>query len=129
MRSVLLSILVLVSVAAAQTDSARLVGRIYDASGAVIPGATVTVTNLSTDREQSASSNESGYYRVDGLAPASYRITAKTPGFADVTIPGVTLSVGQERIVDLKLSVGNLAETLLVLLEGRLPRLKTSSLH
>ena len=125
-RSVLLSILVFVSVAAAQTDSARLVGRIYDASGAVIPGATVTVTNLSTDRERSASSNESGYYRIDGLPPASYRITAKTPGFADVTIPSVTLIVGQERTVDLKLSVGNLAETLLVS-DSALAEVETSS--
>src|SRR5262245_18847441 len=114
LRTVLPSILIFVSVAAAQTDSARLVGRIYDASGAVIPGAAVTVTNLSTDREQSASSNESGYYRVVGLAPASYRITATTPGFADVTIPSLTLIVGQERTVDLKLSVGTLAETLTV---------------
>src|SRR5262245_49891050 len=99
MRSVLPSILIFVSVAAAQTDSARLVGRIYDASGAVIPGAIVTVTNLLTDRERSASADESGYYRIDGLAPASYRITAKTPGFTDVTIPSVTLIVGQERTV------------------------------
>src|SRR5215475_2239923 len=119
MRSVLLSILVFVSVASAQTDSARLVGRIYDASGAVIPGATVTVTNLSTHREQSAVSNESGYYRIDGLAPASYRITAKTPGFTDVTIPSLTLIVGQERTVDLKLSVGNQVETIDVSAEAR----------
>jgi hypothetical protein len=96
MRSVLLSILVFVSVAAAQTDSARLVGRIYDASGAVIPGAIVTVTNLSTDREQSASADESGYYRMDGLPPASYRIRAKMPGFAEIDIPSLTLIVGQD---------------------------------
>jgi Carboxypeptidase regulatory-like domain len=126
MRSVLPSILIFVSVAAAQTDSARLVGRIYDASGAVIPGAIVTVTNLSTDREQSASADESGYYRMDGLPPASYRITAKTPGFAEVDIPSLTLIVGQERTVDLKLSVGNLAETLLVS-EEALAGVETSS--
>ena len=126
LRSVLPGILMFVSVAAAQTDSARLVGRIYDASGAVVPGATVTVTNLSTDREQSASSNESGYYRIDGLAPASYRITAKTPGFADVTIPGVTLVVGQERTVDLKLSVENQVETINVSAEA-LAAVETSS--
>src|SRR5262245_11359416 len=126
MRSVVLSILIFVSVAVAQTDSARLVGRIYDASDAVIPGATVTFTNLSTDREQSALSNESGYYRIDGLAPASYRIAAKTPGFTDVTIPSLTLIVGQERTVDLKLSVGNLAETLVVS-ESALAEVETSS--
>src|SRR5215510_14568614 len=91
MRSVLLSILVFVSVAAAQTDSARLVGRIHDASGAVIPGATVTATNLSTERERSASADEGGYYRMDGLPPASYRIMAKAPGFTDVAIPSLTL--------------------------------------
>src|SRR5262249_25182564 len=126
MRSVLPSILIFVSVAAAQTDSARLVGRIYDASGAVIPGATVTVTNLSTASERSAVADESGYYRIDGLAPASYRITAKTPGFTDVTIPSLTFIVGQERTVDLKLSVGALAETLTVS-ESSLAAVETST--
>ena len=125
-ESVLPGILIFVSVAAAQTDSARLVGRIYDASGAVIPGAIVTVTNLSIDRERSASADERGYYRMDGLPPASYRITAKAPGFADVDIPSLTLIVGQERTIDLKLSVGNLAETLLVS-EEALAGVETSS--
>src|SRR5262245_42511572 len=126
MKSVLTSILVVVSVATAQTDSARLVGRIYDASDAVIPGAVVTVTNLSTERERSASADESGYYRMDGLPPASYRITAKAPGFAEVAIPSLTLIVGQERTVDLKLSVGNLVETFLVS-DNALAGVETSS--
>src|SRR5262245_15579578 len=127
MRSVLPSILIFVSMAAAQTDSARLVGRVYDPSGAVIPGATVTVTNLATGSERSASSDESGYYRIDGLLPASYRITATMPGFADVTIPSLTLIVGQERTVDLKLAVGNLQGETLVVSESALAEVQTSS--
>src|SRR5947208_15770245 len=87
----LLCILVLsVSPAMAQTE-ASLSGVIRDASGAVIPGATVTVTNPATNQVRSAISNEAGVYNFPVLHPGKYNIKVELPGFGTITSNDVEL--------------------------------------
>ena len=61
--------------------SAELVGIIWDASGAALPDANVSLTNLRTGILRKTSSNESGYYSIGFLPPGSYRLTVRREGF------------------------------------------------
>src|SRR5207245_9613469 len=90
----LLCILVLsVSPALAQADGS-ISGVIRDASGAVIPGAMVTVTNPATNQVRSAISNEAGVYNFPVLQPGKYNIKVELPGFR--TIRSEERRVGKE---------------------------------
>ena len=68
-------------VCVAQESRAAIAGTISDSSGAVIPGATVTVTNAGTNVSIAAATNERGKYHVPYLIPGAYRISAEAKGF------------------------------------------------
>src|SRR5437899_6170655 len=107
----LLCILVLsVSPALAQADGS-ISGVIRDASGAVIPGAMVTVTNPATNQVRSAISNESGVYNFPVLQPGKYNIKVELPGFRTITQNGVELQVQQSARLDFTLQVGDVSQT------------------
>jgi len=61
----------------AQAISGDLVGTVTDASGAVVPNATVTATNVATGVRATASSNASGIYRLSNLLPGNYNVSAE----------------------------------------------------
>src|SRR5580658_2971073 len=65
----------------AQAISGDLVGTIADATGAVIPNATVTAVNTATSVRATASTNASGLYRLANLLPGNYNVSAEAPGF------------------------------------------------
>src|SRR3954451_8796198 len=87
-----------------QTDATRIVGIISDASGAVIPGASVTVKNEKTGQARKVSTDEHGFFLVTQLTPSSYGVTVEAPGMAAAEYAGVNLQVGQERVLNLKLN-------------------------
>jgi hypothetical protein len=102
------------SVCAQQTvTSATLGGRVEDANGAALPGATVTATNVETNRTQTATSDEEGRYRFAYLSVGSYRLTAAKSDFATRTAE-LTLTVGQAFDVPLRLTVAGLNESVSV---------------
>ncbi|HTF44158.1 MAG TPA: carboxypeptidase-like regulatory domain-containing protein, partial [Terriglobales bacterium] len=88
-----------------QSDSARLVGTITDASGAVSPGATVTVTNLGTGRIVSVQTNASGEYVVTELQAGRYHVEVRQTGFKTSTAD-LTLEVSQIQQISLQLQAG-----------------------
>lgn len=90
----------------AQFDTGALVGTVRDSSGAVIPGATVTITNSQTGLVTTKVSGESGEWEAQGLRTGTYRIQATKSGFAPAAANDFTLSVGSRQRVDLALSVG-----------------------
>ncbi|PYR85424.1 MAG: hypothetical protein DMG18_06150, partial [Acidobacteria bacterium] len=107
----LLCILVLsVSPALAQTDGS-ISGVIRDASGAVIPGAMVTVTNPATNQVRSAISNEAGVYNFPVLQPGKYNIKVELPGFRTITQNDVELQVQFAARIDFTLQVGDVSQT------------------
>ena len=68
-------------VCAAQVESGKIVGTVKDASGAIISGAAVTVTETETNAERKAPTNSEGEYVVTELKPGTYNVTAECEGF------------------------------------------------
>jgi hypothetical protein len=89
-------------------------GTITDDQGAVLPGVTVTVTNVETGDTRAVVTNESGLYRAPLLPLGNYKVEAELQGFKKYEQSGVTLRAGQTAVIDFKLSVGTLSETVTV---------------
>lgn len=99
--------------ASAQGNSA-FNGRALDADGAVLPGVTVTVTNVSTGVVRTGVSNAEGVYFLPGLELGTFNITAELPGFATQTRENVALGVGATLTVDFKMAIAGLSENVTV---------------
>jgi outer membrane receptor protein involved in Fe transport len=97
----------------AQVDRPTLTGVVRDSSGGVVPGATVTVTNLATNLEERQQTTETGGYQFVNLYPSRYQIDVELSGFKKSSRV-VTLEVGQRARLDVELEVGLLAETVIV---------------
>ncbi len=96
-----------------QTSS--LTGTVTDPTGAVIPGAQVTITNIKTGAQRATVSNEAGYYTMPLLPPGTYQLVAKSPGFTDVTINNVGLRVDSPATINIKFEkLGGVATTVQV---------------
>jgi hypothetical protein len=118
-RSFLYVLLVLgtaTPIAAQQTES-RIVGRITDASGAVLPGATVTITSKQTGHVRSVVSDGDGRYVVTNLSPGVYEVQGALDGFAPKNAE-VAVGAGDVRPTDLSLAVANVAEAVTVLADA-----------
>src|SRR3977135_2390573 len=79
--------------ARAQANSASIGGPITDSQGGVLPGVTLTVTNAESGTVRTSVTEADGKYRVGGLNPGRYNITADLPGFQTVEVKDVTLQV------------------------------------
>ncbi|HEY1768022.1 MAG TPA: TonB-dependent receptor [Terracidiphilus sp.] len=95
----------------AQYDTGSVVGVIQDSTGAVIPGATVTVLNKATGAVFTATSGSAGEYEVPSLHTGNYKITAEHGGFSTAVADNITVSVGARQRIDLTLQVGQSATT------------------
>src|SRR5262245_41667621 len=104
--------LVLAAPAFAQSQAANgsIEGTVVDSSGGVLPGVTVTITNLDTGAERSVVTNEHGLYRAPLLPLGTYRVVAELQGFKKFEQTGVKLSVGQTSVVNATLSIGAVSE-------------------
>ena len=116
----LVMVLALAPSVMAQSTTGSILGDASDLSGAVLPGATIRVTNNATGATREALTNEVGAFRFSGLAPANYAVTVEFPGFRSATRPSVTLAVGGTTKVDFQLEVGQLAESITVTEEAPL---------
>ncbi len=114
--SVFVLSLALASPALAQSTAINgtIEGTIKDAQGAVLPGVTVTVSNIDTGDQRVVVSNERGLYRAPLLSLGTYRVVAELQGFKKFEQTGVSLRAGQTAVIDVGLTVGALAETILV---------------
>src|ERR1043165_6502816 len=75
----------------AQTANATLGGTVSDATGALIPGVTITATNIATGIVTTVLSNESGAYQFASLQPGNYKVSSELPGFKIQTYNNVQL--------------------------------------
>lgn len=100
--------------AEAQLDRSRLTGTIKDESGAIVPGATVTATNLQTKTPAVVVTDASGYYNFPNLTPGQYSITAELSGFRKVVRENVQLDAAGAITMDFTLQAGALTETVTV---------------
>ncbi len=97
-------------VALAQTDTARLYGTITDPTGAVLPNATVTVTDTATGRVVTAKTGAAGEYTVSALPVGRYHVEVKQEGFKTASAD-VALDVSQVQEISLKLETGATSTT------------------
>jgi hypothetical protein len=100
---------------AAQTATATtgvVSGTISDATGAVVPGVTVVLTDLNTNASRETVSTESGYYSFISVLPGRYRLTASLQGFQQTSINDLAVEVNKTLGVNVTLGVGNVSETI-----------------
>jgi hypothetical protein len=93
----------------AQSDIARIVGTITDQSGAIIPGAAVTIKDEKTSQERKVSSDATGHYVAPNLPPSLYSVRAESIGLSPAQYTGLPLSVGQERVLNIVLQPSTVA--------------------
>src|ERR1700722_10757066 len=130
MRTLLSAFLVLVIAIApaglrAQTVDTAIVGTVTDRSGAVIPGAKVTVTSVSTGVAKSAVTAATGEYTVNFLPPGSYNVEVTANGFTTTRQQAIELQLAQQARVNFQLQVG--AATQQVTGQGAAPLLQTEA--
>ena len=94
-----------------QTITGAITGTVTDSSGAAIPGATVTATNVSTGVATPTQSNQNGIYNLRFLQIGQYRISVSASGFSTQTTNPFALEVSQEARIDVKMSIGSAAQT------------------
>src|SRR5215472_9397195 len=101
--------------AVAQTTSANLTGTVLDASGAVVPDATVTLKNEASGDTRSTRSNGEGYFTFASVPPATYSVTVEKENFKTWTAKGITLTSDDKRnLAGIKLEPGMAKETVVV---------------
>jgi hypothetical protein len=109
-----LALFVLVCIPGQAQTTAAVTGAINDPSGAVIQGATVTLMNLNTGVQASATTNSAGLYRAPGLLPGTYRITVSKSGFKSSIKNGVELHGEDTLALNFALQIGSASETVTV---------------
>ena len=107
----LVALLSLPGSAFAQGTSGRLVGTVQDASGAVLPGATVTLSNPATGYQQVDVANAQGAFVFSSVPVGTYRLSVELEGFKTAVYDQVVINVGQEYSLTARLEIGSLAET------------------
>jgi hypothetical protein len=108
-----------------QVAKSTLTGTITDATGAVIPDASIVIGNAITPNIRTVKTGRDGRYIVDDLAPGSYQVEAEAPGFNTQQI-AVTVAASQQNLTNIALTVGQAAESVIV--DASAASLKTSPL-
>src|SRR5215467_8034621 len=113
-RGLSLSMVFLVSLVPAtifgQYGTGVILGTITDATGAVIPNATVTARNDATNETRAFKTAADGFYRFSALLSGTYTISATAPSFRTSTLEKVVLQVNTEVRADIVMQVGNVNE-------------------
>src|SRR5436190_11450902 len=109
----------------AQLSTAQLSGRVTDESSAVLPGVTVTATQIDTGFVRSGVTDDNGSYILSNLPTGPYRLEVALSGFRTYVQTGIVLQVGASPVVNVALSVGSLEESVTV--EGAAPLVDVKS--
>src|SRR5438552_3904131 len=112
----------------AQVTTATIAGVAQDASGAVIPGVSVTVKNLDTGITRMVVTDEGGRYTVPDLTLGSYEVEAQLPGFQTEVRSGITLSVGRSAVINFALKVGQISDKVTITEEAPLVESTTAAM-
>ena len=111
--------------AGAQAVSGTILGFVQDSTGAVVPGATVTLVNTGTGFSRSVVTDASGEYTAPLIPTGTYTVTAELTGFKKVSKTNVQLGVDQKVRMDLALEIGAMTEV--VEIQAETPLLQTAS--
>ncbi|MBX9603100.1 MAG: TonB-dependent receptor [Bryobacteraceae bacterium] len=114
LRAVVLASLLTASAAWSQVVSGTIAGSVVDRSGAAIPRASVTLTNLQTGAVRQAPSDEAGRFLFASLPPGEYKLAASNAGFKSAEISNIGLLIDQTLRYDVVLDVGEVSERVTV---------------
>lgn len=108
--TLVVAVLSLTALALAQTETGQITGTVQDQTGAVIPGATVTVISSGTGATRNTTASSSGDFAVSNLLPGSYQVTVAASGFSSFR-QSVVVTVGSRVGLPVKLDVGTAGTT------------------
>lgn len=114
-RTLLLLVMASLAVGTAfAQENASITGTVTDPTGAVIPNATVILTNTATEHQQKSQANTDGIYIFGNLGVGSYSLSISAKGFTRTTIGGITVNAGQTVQENVSLKIGSTAQTITV---------------
>jgi hypothetical protein len=113
----------------AQALYGSLVGNVVDQTGAIVPGATVTITQKETNQTRAQTTPENGAYSFPNLQPGTYDVVVTLPGFRTFTTKDVTVAIGAIVRVDAKLALGALEESVMVTGEAAILQADSAALQ
>src|ERR1700681_884684 len=114
-----------VAPAKAQVSGATLSGLVTDEQGGPVANATISIKNAGTGVARDVTSNSDGIYSAPNLLPGEYEVTVTATGFQTLTEKGITLTVGGEQALNLKMKGGSLSQTVEV--NAAIPDIQTTS--
>ncbi len=123
----LVTVYVMSSFVVAQEFRGSISGRVTEASGAAVQGATVTITNTATNTSTTATTNGSGDYVGLFLNPGPYAVAVEAQGFKKAVRQGIEVRVGDKLGIDLTLEVGDVADTVNISSDAPLLETNTAS--
>src|SRR5262249_48018509 len=116
------------SSAFAQLPTATILGVVRDSTGAVVPEASVTASNVETGQTRTVVTSGDGSYRIPALPVGSYEVRVERVGFQVQVQKGLTLAVSQEAVVNFALQMGAIEQTVSVTAEAPLVNTTSGSL-
>jgi hypothetical protein len=112
----------------AQVAGATLSGTVADQSGGVLPQAAISIKNIATGITRTGATSTGGFYSVPNLLPGTYEVRASSQGFSTVVQTGITLTVGEQQVLNFTLQVGQMSQTVEVSTEAPTVELASSSI-
>ena len=112
----------------AQVAGATLSGTVTDQSGGVIPLAAISIRNIDTGITRTTTASAAGFYSVPNLLPGAYEVKASAQGFSNQVQNGITLTVGEQQVLNFTLRVGQASQTVVVTTEAPNVELASSTI-
>src|ERR1700687_2753749 len=112
----------------AQVAGATLSGTVTDQSGGLVPQAAISIRNVATDITRASTTSSAGFYSVPNLLPGTYDVRVSSQGFSTHVATGVTLTVGEQQVLNFTLQVGQMTQTIQVSTEAPNVELASSRL-
>jgi hypothetical protein len=112
----------------AQTPSGEISGVVTDASGSVLPGVSITLTNVATNATRVVQTNESGVYVMVALQPGMYSLKSELQGFRAVERANIQVQVGSAIRIPVTLEIGQMTDTVEVVADTPLIQTETASI-
>src|SRR5712692_3710692 len=126
MKRIGVSFLLMLGTLSAQSNQAFVSGVVTDSQGAVIPGATISATNIATGVRTTATTNDTGFYAIPNLPVGVYTLTVEHAGFRRYVREDIVLNTGQTLGLDVRMELGAVNESVTVAGETPLVETRTS---
>src|SRR5882762_792343 len=112
----------------AQVSGATVSGTVTDPSGATVPNAQITVTDVGKQASRTVTTDSDGFYTAPNFVPGIYEVRATAPGFSTKVQSGIQLTVGAKQVLNIRMAVGQGSETVQVTVEAPQVELMSSTL-